>query len=84
MDALKREWNMLVDDGVEIVVIDTPIISTVNKTDIERKLIGNIVFELLSYMAEKEIVKIKQRQAEGNKSAKENVYRLDVPKLTYN
>lgn len=80
MDDIKREWHSLVEGGVEIVVIDTPIISTVNKTDIERRLIANIVFELLTYMAEKERVKIRQRQAEGIKSAKEKGVQFGRPK----
>jgi len=84
MDAIKKEWYSLVDTGVEIVVIDTLIISTKNKSDLERKLIGNIVFDLLSYMAEKERVKIKQRQSEGIKSAKAAGVVFGRPKAAVN
>ena len=55
---------------INIVVIDTPILNTEGKSNLEKTLISNIVFELLSYMAEKERVKIKQRQAEGIANAK--------------
>ncbi|ALB46224.1 recombinase family protein [Clostridium beijerinckii] len=65
MAMIKEEWQDLQKKGIEIVVIDTPILNTVGKTDLEKTLIANIVFELLSYMAEKERVKIRQRQAEG-------------------
>lgn len=65
MAMIKEEWQDLQKRGIEIVVIDTPILNTVGKTDLEKTLISNIVFELLSYMAEKERMKIKQRQAEG-------------------
>lgn len=65
MAMIKEEWHDLQKKGIEIVVIDTPILNTVGKTDLEKTLIANIVFELLSYMAEKERVKIRQRQAEG-------------------
>ncbi|AQR95553.1 putative DNA-invertase bin3 [Clostridium saccharoperbutylacetonicum] len=65
MLMIKEEWQDLQKRGIEIVVIDTPILNTVGKTDLEKTLIANIVFELLSYMAEKERIKIRQRQAEG-------------------
>lgn len=65
MAMIKEEWQYLQKKGIEIIVIDTPILNTVGKTDLEKTLISNIVFELLSYMAEKERVKIRQRQAEG-------------------
>lgn len=72
MEMIKNEWQELQAKGIDIIVIDTPILITVNKTDLEKKLISNIVFELLSYMAEKERIKIRARQAEGIAIAKRN------------
>ena len=71
MDQIKKEWNSLVQRDINIIVIDTPILNTSGKTDLEKTLISNIVFELLSYMAEKEREKIRQRQAEGIKALKD-------------
>ena len=65
MDDIKKEWQDLIKMGIDIEIIDTPILNTGNKTDLEKNLISNIVFELLSYMAEKERIKIRQRQREG-------------------
>lgn len=65
MDMIKSEWQEIQSIGIDIVVLDTPILNTKNKSDLEKKLIANIVFELLTYMAEKERIKIKTRQAEG-------------------
>lgn len=65
MDAIKEEWNRLTKMGVDIVVIDTPMLNTKGKDTLEKTLISNIVFELLSYMAQKERDKIRSRQAEG-------------------
>jgi DNA invertase Pin-like site-specific DNA recombinase len=65
MDQIKSEWQELTKSGISMIVIDTPILNTQHKTDLEKNLISNIVFELLSYMAEKERLKIKQRQSEG-------------------
>lgn len=70
MDMIKTEWHELEDMGVDIIVLETPILNTANKSDLEKKLISNIVFELLSYMAEKERIKIRIRQAEGIARAK--------------
>lgn len=70
MDHIKTEWQELQAKGVDIIIIDTPILNTSNKSDLEKKLISNIVFELLSYMAEKERIKIRTRQAEGIALAK--------------
>lgn len=65
MEMIKEEWNNLLKSKINIIVIDTPILNTANKSDLEKSLISNIVFELLSYMAQKERDKIKSRQAEG-------------------
>lgn len=85
MDQIKKEWNNLIEKGINIIVIDTPILNTSGKTDLEKKLISNIVFELLSYMAQKERDKIKQRQAEGIKALKErnNGKGIGRPKTDY-
>ena len=71
MKQIKEEWNSLLKRDININVIDTPILNTSGKTDLEKTLISNIVFELLSYMAEKEREKIRQRQAEGIKALKD-------------
>ena len=53
MAQIKEEWNDLQAKEINIVVIDTPILNTEGKSNLEKPLISNIVFELLSYMAEK-------------------------------
>lgn len=83
MEQIKEEWNSLIKNGIDIVVIDTEILNTANKNDLEKLLISNIVFELLAYMAEKERVKIKQRQAEGILVAKAKGKRFGRPKAMY-
>lgn len=83
MEQIKEEWNSLLKSGIDIIVIDTPILNTTNKGDLEKSLISNIVFELLSYMAEKERQKIKQRQAEGIAIAKGKGVKLGRPTVEY-
>lgn len=70
MEQIKDEWRELQKMGVDIIVIDNDLLNTANKTDLEKILISNIVFELLSYMAQKERDKIRARQAEGIAIAK--------------
>ena len=65
MDSIKNEWRDLEEMGVSIEVIDMPMVNTTGKSDLERKLISNIVFELLCYVAQKEREKILQRSKEG-------------------
>jgi DNA invertase Pin-like site-specific DNA recombinase len=85
MDQIKSEWQKLMKSGISIIVIDTPILNTQHKTDLEKNLISNIVFELLSYMAEKERLKIRQRQAEGIAllKSKNNGKGVGRPKVEY-
>ena len=83
MEQIKEEWNSLLKQGIDVVVIDTPILNTTNKGDLEKTLISNIVFELLSYMAEKERQKIKQRQAEGIAIAKAKGVKIGRPSIEY-
>lgn len=80
---IKDEWRYLEERGIDIVVLDTPIINTANKSDLERKLISNIVFELMAYTAEKEREKINQRRAEGIAIAKSKGKHLGRPKAEY-
>ncbi len=79
MENIKKEWFEIQQMGVDIIVIDTPLLNTNNKSDLEKTLISNIVFELLSYIAEKERRKIKQRQREGIDSAKKKGKHLGRP-----
>ncbi len=79
MQGIKEQWQELTKKGIDIIVIDNEILSTKGKSDLEQQLISNIVFELLSYMAEKERIKIKARQAEGIANAKANGKHLGRP-----
>jgi DNA invertase Pin-like site-specific DNA recombinase len=81
MDMIKEEWQELTKQDINIIVIDNSILNTANKSDLEKSLISNIIFELLSYMAEKERIKIHQRQAEGIASAKAKGKYLGRPQI---
>ena len=65
MMMIKEEWQYWCKIGVAMNIVDSEMLNTNNKSDLERSLISNIVLELLSYMSEKERLKNKQRQREG-------------------
>lgn len=83
MEQIKEEWQELTKEGINLIVIDTPILNTTNKSGLEKTLISNIVFELLAYMAEKERMKTRQRQAEGIAVAKAQGKHLGRPKAEF-
>ena len=70
MTMIKEEWNDLQKKNVNIVVLDNPILNTKDKNNLEKNLISNLVFELLSYLSEKEREKIRKRQREGIEALK--------------
>lgn len=78
-EQIKSEWHDLRQMGVDIVVLDMPVLSTADKSDLEKVLIANIVFELLAYQATKERIKIKTRQAEGIAIAKAKGVKMGRP-----
>jgi len=68
------EWNELVKiKKVDIVILDMPLLDTTKYKDMNglENLISDIILQLLSYMAEDERVRIKERQKEGIKIARE-------------
>lgn len=80
-EGLKREWNDLTSRGIQIVVIDTPMLNTANKSELEVKLISSIVLEILTYLAAKERLKIKSRQREGIDIAQAKGVQFGRPKV---
>ncbi len=66
-----KEWETLTNIGVDIQVLDMPVLNTKNNENgLTGRLITDIVLKLLSYVAEKERLNIKTRQTEGIASAK--------------
>ena len=80
------EWESLVNMGVDIQVLDMPVLNTRdNQNGLTGRLITDIVLKLLGYVAERERDNIKTRQAEGIASAKSRGVKFgrpisDIPK----
>jgi len=81
-EQMKIEWQELQQLKIDIVILDMPILNTKEKSDLEKSLIANIVFELLAYTAEKERQKIKTRQREGIVVAKSKGVKFGRPTIT--
>ena len=76
-----KEWEGLIDSGVDIQVLDMPILNTRNNQNgLTGRLISDIVLKLLGYVAEKERTNIKTRQREGIDSALANGVKFGRPK----
>ena len=72
-EEIKQEWRYFTEEvGCYIVVLNMPILDTRPKEGVVdvSKMIQNIVFEIFSWMAQKETEERKRRQADGIEIAK--------------
>lgn len=75
-----EQWRILTKEkGVDIVVMDMPLLDTRQGKDLLGTLIADIVLQLLSYVAETERNNIRQRQKEGIAAAKARGVRFGRP-----
>lgn len=75
-----KEWESIINMGVDIQVLDMPILNTRdNQNGLTGRLITDIVLKLLGYVAERERDNIKTRQAEGIASAKSRGVKFGRP-----
>ena len=63
-------WVLTKDKGVDIVVLDMPLLDTRRGKDLVGTFLSDIVLQVLFFVAENERSNIKQRQAEGISAAK--------------
>lgn len=65
------QWRLLTKEkGVDIVVLDMPLLDTRSGKDLMGTFIADLVLQILSFVAENERANIRQRQAEGIAAAK--------------
>ena len=66
-----EQWRLLTKEkGVDIVVLDMPLLDTRRGKDLMGTFLSDIVLQVLSFVAENERSNIRQRQAEGIAAAK--------------
>lgn len=70
-EEIQSQWRILTKDkGVDIVVLDMPLLDTRRGKDLMGTFLSDIVLQVLSFVAENERTCIRQRQAEGIAAAK--------------
>ena len=75
-----EEWRKLTKEkNIDIVVIDMPLLDTRIGKDLLGTFLSDIVLQVLSFVAENERIKIRQRQAEGIAAAKAKGIRFGRP-----
>ena len=75
-----EQWRLLTKEkGVDIVVLDMPLLDTRRGKDLMGTFLSDIVLQVLSFVAENERVNIRQRQAEGIAAAKARGIRFGRP-----
>ena len=81
-EEIQRQWRVLTKDiGIDICVIDMPLLDTRNGKDLMGTFIADLVLQILSFVAENERVNIKKRQAEGIAAAKQKGVRFGRPEI---
>ena len=79
-DEIISQWKILTKDmGIDIVVIDMPLLDTRRCKDLLGTFISDVVLQVLSFVAENERENIRQRQAEGIAIAKKKGVRFGRP-----
>lgn len=80
--AIREQWEYITKEiSVDIEVLDMPLLSTADSSNsLDRRFIADLVLQILSYVAEKERVNIKERQRQGIEAAKAKGKKLGRPK----
>ena len=71
-EEIQKQWRVLTKEiGIDICVLDMPLLDTRNGKDLMGTFIADLVLQILSFVAQSERENIKKRQAEGITAAKE-------------
>jgi DNA invertase Pin-like site-specific DNA recombinase len=79
-DEIQNQWRILTKErGVDIAVIDMPLLDTRNGKDLVGTFLADIVLQILSFVAQNERENISKRQNEGIAAAKARGVRFGRP-----
>ena len=77
-----EQWRVLTKErGIDIVVLDMPLLDTRRGKDLMGTFLSDIVLQVLSFVAENERTNIRQRQAEGIAAAKARGVKFGRPPI---
>lgn len=81
-EEIQNQWRVLTKEiGIDICVIDMPLLDTRNGKDLMGTFIADLVLQILSFVAQSERENIRKRQAEGIAAAKARGVRFGRPAL---
>ncbi len=81
-EEILQQWRILTKEkGVDIVVLDMPLLDTRRGKDLMGTFLSDIVLQVLSFVAENERTNIRQRQAEGIAAAKARGVKFGRPSV---
>lgn len=79
-EDIQKEWRFLTKEvGIDICIIDMPLLDTRQGKDLMGTFIADLVLQILSFVAQSERENIKKRQAEGIAAAKAKGVRFGRP-----
>ena len=79
-EEIQRQWRVLTKDvGVDICVIDMPLLDTRSGKDLMGTFIADLVLQILSFVAQSERENIRKRQEQGIAAAKARGVRFGRP-----
>ncbi|SFQ92644.1 Site-specific DNA recombinase [Bacillus mycoides] len=83
-DDILKEWNEITKEiGADIVVLDMPLLDTRQYKDVLGSFVSDLVLQILSFFAEEERRKIKERQREGIDAAQRRGATFGRPAATF-
>lgn len=81
-EEIQQQWRILTKEiGVDICVIDMPLLDTRYGKDLLGTFIADLVLQILSFTAQNERENIKKRQAQGIAAAKAKGVKFGRPKI---
>ena len=81
-EEILQQWRVLTKEkGIDIVVLDMPLLDTRRGMDLMGTFLSDIVLQVLSFVAENERTNIRQRQAEGIAAAKARGVKFGRPAM---
>lgn len=79
-EDIQNQWRLLTKDiGVDICVLDMPLLDTRNGKDLMGTFIADLVLQILSFVAQSERENIRTRQAQGIAAARARGVHLGRP-----
>lgn len=81
-EEIQNQWRIITKEkGVDIVVIDMPLLDTRREKNLLGTFIADLVLQVLSFVAQSERENIKQRQKEGIAAAQKRGVKFGRPVL---